>query len=121
MSTHTDGVECPNCHVSDQTDVATRMLTRDADGDADYVYCKLCHYLGLAPESTDRYYESREYAGDVVPIEDVPLRARALMTEDGWTDEDIDENVESWVDPEWLERPNLDEGKVLESGGAATV
>ncbi len=103
MSTHSESVACPNCHVSDQTDIAIRMINSDEDGVSDSVYCKLCNFLGLTPQSTDRYYHKRQYIGDEVSIEDVPARARALMTGDDRTDEDIAENVEAWIDPEWLE------------------
>jgi hypothetical protein len=112
MSTHTEPVSCPNCHVSAQTEVALRLLNNDEDGHSDSVYCKLCDYQSLTPESTDRYYESRDNDGQVVPIEEVPARARALMAEDGYTDEDIDENVESWVDPVWLKSDDYKSRKV---------
>lgn len=116
MSTNAEPVACPNCHVSDQTEVAIRLTGSDEDGVSDSVYCKLCQYQSLTPESTDRYYESRDFDGEVVPIEDVPARARALMTEDGWSDDDIDENVQSWVDPEWLVWLNSDDYKSRQAG-----
>jgi hypothetical protein len=103
MSTHSESVACPNCHVSHQTAVATRLINRDEDGISDSVYCRLCRFLGLTPQSTDRHYHGRQYLGDPVPVEDVPARARAVMVDDGWTDEAIEETVESWVDLEWLE------------------
>ncbi len=103
MSSHTNPVACPNCHVSDQTDVARRISSSDEDGDAEYIHCALCNHLSLAPDSTDRYYESRQYVGEVVAIEDVPARARALMLEGEYYEEDIERQVKSFVDPEWLE------------------
>ena len=51
----------------------------------------------------------------------MPARARALMTEDGYTDEHIDENVESWIDPEWLEWHGSEEQKSLAAGKASAV
>jgi hypothetical protein len=113
MSLYHDSISCPNCHVSDQTTAASRFISRDEDGDANYIRCDLCRHLSLSPDSTDRYHERNQYAGDAVPIEEVPARARALMTEARWTDEEIDEQVHSWVDPEWLEWVESDEYKAL--------
>ena len=53
--------------------------------------------LSLTDESTDRYYEARQYGGDQVPIENVPDRARAMMIEDGRTETEIEAEVDSFV------------------------
>ncbi len=121
MSSHTSPVACPNCHVSDQTGVAVQNVNSDEDGVSDVTHCSLCNYLSLTSKSTDRSYARRQFGGDVVSIDDVVVRARAWMLEDGWTDEDIEDNVESWIDPEWLEWYGSDEQKSLAAGKARAV
>ena len=72
-------------------------MNRDDDGVSNSICCRLCNHLSLTDESTDRYYEARQYSGDDIPIKDVPDRARAIMIEDGWTEADIEAEVESFV------------------------
>jgi hypothetical protein len=90
MSTHTEPVDCPNCGVSAHTELAQRIDNRDEDGTLDYVHCDLCGH-------TDPLNDPNGFVpGEQIDPADVPDRARALLTEQGWEEEDLD-LIESFV------------------------
>ena len=90
MSTHSDPRDCPNCGVSEETELCLRIVNRDEDGVMDFIHCDLCeHYDAVGrPEDYNQ--------GEQVDPADVPARARALMIEQDWEEEDIDA-IESFV------------------------
>jgi DNA-directed RNA polymerase subunit RPC12/RpoP len=85
MATHTDNLDCPNCGVSEATGLALRIVHTDQDGVLNYIRCEVCgHDEGVGAPSADTLGEQIEPA-------EVLTRARALLIEDGWSEEDIDE------------------------------
>jgi len=89
MSTFTDPITCPNCGVNEMTQLCASIFNRDEQGISRWIFCEVCGHYDMEARPED--YRQ----GEAITPEDVKIKARVLLLEQGLLDEeDINEMLE---------------------------